>query len=803
MNKKNTITSALFLIILIFFAIENVKAQEVYFFSEGTDNTFYDQGIVDKNNLGESLFEFTHPPGGPQWNDKVPCSTIAYKGNSSLKFSYKSSENGNWRASIYRPGWAIADISALDSLSFYLFSTTGFPKSALPQIALKAVSASGSGESTSAFYKLSEYNDSVVPNRWVKISIPLIHFFSNDTQLDFSKVKGVIFNQSEKNNVSRILFIDEIVAFRKLAEIPVVNSFSVQGFDSHAELNWVKPMPDLNYRIYASFNNGQSFQLRGETSENHYFDFVPPEAKNKTAIFRVVSVFQGSESAPAESSATLKDFTDEELLEMVQQYTFRYFWEGAHPQTGMTLERSNSSGKTAASGATGMGLMAMIVAHEREYRPRDEIKGKIIQILEFLEKCEKHHGAWSHWYNADTYKTQPFSSNDDGGDIVETSYVAQGLIAIKNYFTGTDTKSVLIRQKADKLWKEIDWDWYRKFGENVLYWHWSPNYDFQKNMKVSGWNECLVTYIMAASSPTYGVPEEVYSQGWARSGNMANKRSFYNLEISLAPNWGGPLFFTHYSHLGINPKGLRDKYADYWVEHVNTTLIHYEYAKANPLGHRNYSENCWGLTASDDPFGYSAHRPQTNDNGTISPTAALSAFPYTPHESMKALKYFYRERGSELFGKYGFYDAFNDNLGWVKEAYLGIDQGPIIVMIENYRTGLLWKNVMKDADVKSGLIKLGFDFSTMVTGLKSAETVNLFPNPAQAFFEIELTPAFQNQTLFIEIYSLEGKLMCRTSLFSNTAKIRMDCTGLENGLYVVEITNSRESAKSKLIIQNQ
>ena len=286
------------------------------------------------------------------------------------------------------------------------------------------------------------------------------------------------------------------------------------------------------------------------------------------------------------------------------------------------------------------------------------------------------------------------------------------MVALKHYFSGSDSKSTQIREQADQLWKEIEWDWYRQNNQNVLYWHWSPNYNFEKNMKVSGWNECLGTYIMAASSTTHGIPKEVYIDGWAKNGNMVNPdRNYYGYDINLSRDWGGPLFWIHYAHHGINPHGLKDEYADYWTEHVNTAKIHYEYGKDNPLNFENYSEKCWGLTASDDPDGYTAHKPIDNDNGTVSPTAALASMPYTPEESMKALKYFYRERGSELFGKYGPYDAFNDSRNWIKESYIGIDQGPIVIMIENYRTGLCWNMFMKNEDVQKGLKELGFKVS--------------------------------------------------------------------------------------------
>jgi hypothetical protein len=698
------------LIILLMLLRLGGEAQEIWIFSEGTDQNFYDQGIVDVANLGGSLFEHTSPPGYPQYNDKVPCSTTAFKGSTSLRFNYTSSSGGNWKASIFRSGWTSADVTAMDSISFFAYSTAEVPSSALPIIGLRAMNKAGSGEVSSILYKLSDYNGNIPAGIWTRIKFPvsIIMNDSGNSDLNFTAVKAVILAQSETNNTSRNILIDEITVFKSLLIIPPVTDLAGTGYDSHAELTWSPPMADLSYRIYASFDGGTTFELRGETTDSIYLDFVPASGKNKTVPYRVVTLAQNRESQPMTTSATLRDYTDEELLDMVQRYAFRYFWEGAHQASGMALERTDGESSTAASGATGMGLMAMIVAHEREYRPREEIKDRILKILSFLETCDRYQGAWSHWYNADTKHTQPFTTDDDGGDLVETSFVAQGLVALKNYFSGTDAKSVQIREKADLLWKGVNWNWYRQYGQNVLYWHWSPNYLFAKNMKITGWNEALITYIMAASSPGYGIPKEVYTEGWARNGAMVSKRTYYGYEISLSPNYGGPLFWVHYSHLGLNPHGLTDQYASYWQEHVNTAKIHTAYAVANPKGFENYSDKCWGLTASDDPYGYTAHQPVSNDNGTISPTAALASMPYTPEESLKALKYFYRERGKDVFGPFGPYDAFNDELNWVKKAYIGIDEGPIVVMIENHRTGLLWNSFMKDSDVRAGLTKLGF-----------------------------------------------------------------------------------------------
>jgi hypothetical protein len=780
-----------------------LKAQEVWFFSEGTDQNYYDQGIVDIANLGSSIFEHTYPPGLPQYSDKVPCSTNAFKGSTSLKFHYTSASGGNWFVSIFRSGWTSVDISGMDSLSFFAYSSSEVPSSALPLIGVRAMNKSGTGEVSSLLYPLSDYNADIPAGEWTHITFPLSVIMNDagNSQLNFSAVKAVLFNQSETNGTSRTILIDEITAFKSLVVIPPVSGVQATGYDSHAEITWHPPIESLSYRIYASFDGGTSYEIRGETSDSTYLDFVPENGKNATVLYRVVTIAQYRESDPVETSATLRDYTDDELIDMLQRYTFRYFWEGAHQASGMALERTDGNDLTVATGATGMGLLSMIVAHEREYKSQEEVKDRILKILSFLETCDRYHGAWSHWYNASTGHTQPFSTYDNGGDLVETSYLVQGLIALKNYFSGSDSKSVQIRTKADLLWKGVEWSWYRQYGQNVLYWHWSSNYNFIINMKIAGWNECLVTYIMAASSPTHGIPKEVYTQGWAKNGGIVSKRTYYNYEINLSPNWGGPLFWVHYSHLGINPHDLKDQYADYWKEHVNTVKIHYEYAIANPLGWKNYSDKCWGLTASDDPAGYTAHQPMTNDNGTISPTAALSSMPYAPDEALKALKYFYQERGKDIFGKYGPYDAFNDQVGWVKKAYIGIDQGPIVVMLENYRTGLLWNSVMQDTDVQAGLTKLGFQYWTSSDEPVQTltEEIGIYPNPCQERAYADLSGF--DHPVCVKIFTLEGRLVSAMEINHPSSESSIECRDLDNGLYIVNLTDRKKVGHARLLIQ--
>lgn len=397
--------------------------------------------------------------------------------------------------------------------------------------------------------------------------------------------------------------------------------------------------------------------------------------------------------------------SDDDLMTLVERQTFKYFWDFGHPSCGMARER-NSSGDVVTTGGSGFGIMGMIVAMERGFISRSDGIARLDKILSFLETCDRFHGVWPHWINGVTGKTVPFSAKDNGGDIVETSYMIQGLLCMRQYLNPAVTSEKTEIDRINNLYNSVEFDWFTN-GQKTLYWEWSP--DFGYNLKIQGYNETLITYITAASSPTHTITADVYTNGYANNGGIKNGRSYYGYLLPLGGDYGGPLFFTQYSFLGLDPRHLKDQYADYWVQNVNQSLINWTYCKTNPKNYPGYSSEIWGLTASDNPWGYSAHSP-TNDLGVITPTAAISAIVFTPAQSLNALKTDYYFLGDHLWGNYGFYDAFDVNQGWWATSTLAIDQGPIICMIENFRTGLLWNLFMSAPEVQSGLAKLGFTY---------------------------------------------------------------------------------------------
>lgn len=399
--------------------------------------------------------------------------------------------------------------------------------------------------------------------------------------------------------------------------------------------------------------------------------------------------------------------SDEELLTLVQKQTFKYFWDFGHPVSGMARERT-TSGNTVTTGGTGFGVMAMLVGVERDFITRAQAAERVLKIVNFLDqRCTVYHGAFSHWINGETGATQPFSTKDDGADLVETALLFQGLLAARQYFNGLNETETQIRNIITRLWENIEWTWFQKNGENALYWHWSPNHNWDMNMKITGWNEAMIVYVLAASSPTYPIQKAVYEGGWTRGGAFVNGQNYFGYNLPLGSAYGGPLFFSHYSFLGINPKDLTDKYVNYWEQNCNHTLINRTHCIANPNNYGGYSGDCWGLTASDGDKGYNAHSP-TNDKGVIAPTAALSSMPYTPAESKQALRFFYYKLGDKLWSDYGFVDAFNLSANWFDNQHIAIDQGPIVIMIENHRTGFPWSLFMSIPEIKTGMNKLGF-----------------------------------------------------------------------------------------------
>ena len=502
---------------------------------------------------------------------------------------------------------------------------------------------------------------------------------------------------------------------------------SGKAYDQHVELHWdTNHNKDAIYKIYVSVSE-KAWQLRHTTQATRILDFVGELGSNLSLKYKLTQVQSDNEVELGKISLNTHTFSDDELLEMVQAYTYRYFWPNDNTATGWAKERiPNGDGDIVTSGGTGFGILALITGAERGWATREQTVKQLLRLTDSLKTAETFHGMWAHWYkNSEVFH---FSQYDDGGDIVESAFLIQGLLTARQYFSQDNQAEKRLRTEITQLWQNMEWDWYTRYelgeAENVLTWHWSKNHGWKMDHRIHGYNEALIVYILAAASPTHSVAAEVYHQGWAagETGHKTfeNGKEFYGYPLPLGPSkeLGGPLFFAHYSYLALDPRGLQDRYADYWQQNKNHSLINRAYAIENSKKWQGYGENFWGITAGDMlPDGYMAHSPGERDTGTINPTAALSSIPYTPKESIKVLRNLYYQHGKEAFGMMGFYDAINFSVSdnaeqQVRKTYLAIDQGPIVAMIENYRSGLLWKYFMRDPDIQRGLAKLEFTVDT-------------------------------------------------------------------------------------------
>jgi len=531
------------------------------------------------------------------------------------------------------------------------------------------------------------------------------------------------------------LYLDEIKIYSgnvmdKIAPT-VPTELSTKPYDRHIDLTWNDNREDdlQAYKIYRSFS-GETYQPVGiqRAELPRYSDFIGET--NRKAYYKISAIDENynESSLSEETSAVTYPMSDDQLLTMVQEACFRYYWEAAHPVAGLALENIPGDENLVAIGASGFGIMAIVTGINRGFISREQGTSRMLKIVRFLENADRFHGVWSHFTNGNTGKVIPlFSKYDNGGDLVETAFLMQGLLVVRQYFQNETREEQEIRDGITRLWESVEWDWYRRTPDSdFLFWHWSPDYEWHINHPLVGWNETMIVYLLAIASPIHPVPQKMYYTGWAGQSeravqyrrnwgktqdgdHYANGNTYYGIKLDVGVGSGGPLFFTHYSFLGFDPNSIKDYYTNYFQNNQHIALINQAYCIDNPGNFIGYGENCWGLTASDDPWGYKAHEPVLRmDNGTITPTGALASFPYTPEESMKALKYFYFDLGDKLWGIYGFRDAFNISQNWIADIYMGLNQAPITVMIENYRSGLIWKLFMANPEIQDMLIKIGF-----------------------------------------------------------------------------------------------
>ncbi len=792
-----------FLFLLVALASGSSLFSQTYlFFQDSPTPVMYDYSWMERTapseleRLGSELRKFP-----------VEDEIEAAQGLNSLRLKWKSVAGGNWFAIAAGLDWAAYDLTETDTLHLLLNAPEGLTKNLLPRIFMEDVE-----NTKTTFHSFQAYSPDLTTGVWTRITIPMSMFLDAGDPVDFTQIKTIGFSQGTADGVTHTLLIDDMRVYQGSGispPAPVPTGVLATGYDSHIEITWNANLPDnLNgYQVKRSADNGATFHTIGVIPETDsgYIDWVRELGHDPVLVYKVAAVNASNQVSEYSDtvSASTRPFTDEEMLDMVQQYTFRYFYDFAHPFSGLARER-NTSGDVVTSGGSGFGVMALLAGIERGFISRQQGIDRMLKITGFLATADRFHGVWPHWMNGNTGDVVPFGEIDNGGDLVETAFLAQGLLTARQYFFGDDPSEVEIRNRITELWETIEWNWYTR-NTTVLYWHWSPQYGWQINMQIRGWNEAAIIYILAIASPTHGVDASLWQSGWAGMPYYRNGGTFYGYKLDVGWNNGGPLFFAHYSFQGFDPRNIRDQYTNYFNLNRNHTLIHRAYAIANPKNHPGYGENAWGLTASDDPGGYTVHEPTSSrDNGTITPTAALSSMPYTPEESMGALKYFYREMGDRIWGRMGFYDAYNLRLNWFADSYLAIDQGPIINMIENSRSALLWNNFMANPEIAPALEAIGFepDPNSLMENQEYIE-LTISPNPASTSVRISF---LSDKVLPLEltVSDLSGKVLSSIShpvLQKGEQNIDFDVIKFKPGMYLVRLQSGGMSlGTAKLVI---
>lgn len=694
----------------------------------------YDYLFFDNSPMDGSYYYTKTGYTTPSWikngHNRLPVSDIFYSPGNSLELTYISSEEGYWYCEVeYQPVRGIDFFRTPDALSLQLLMEEDFDIKALPNIAIRYKDSTYTKQ-----LRLGDYIPGKNTDTWYNVRIPLKDFEIkkvNDTNINL--LAAIAFYPGLKDGKQYTLYLDDIELLPE--PLPQANPLpppvlkEVKAYERHMDVVW-KPQAKGEikyYRIYRS-DDGISYKPIGISRPwlNRYTDFAGETGYK--AWYKVTAVDYALKESPASGAiaATTYPMTDEQLLDMVQEAHFRYYWEGAEPNSGLARENIPGRRDMIATGASGFGIMAILVATERGFITRDEAVERFTTITSFLSGADKFHGAVSHFIDGTTGKTIPFfGKRDNGGDLVETSFLIQGLLAAHQYFNRDTGEEKLIREKIDTFWKGIEWNWYKRYADSpFLYWHWSPDQEWVIDHRLIGWNETMITYLLAIMSPSHAIEPKMYYSGWASPSGIAqeyrknwgktddgslyaNGKTYYGLKLDVGVSNGGPLFFVHYSYLGLNPHNFTDRYTNYFHNNRTIAQINYRYCVENPNKYEGYGADSWGLTASDFAWGYQAQEPVSfRDNGTIAPTGALASFPYTPRESMAALKNYYRNHGRFLWGEYGFKDAFNLSENWCSPIFMGLNQAPVTVMIENYRSGLLWELFMSHPDVRNGIEKI-------------------------------------------------------------------------------------------------
>ncbi len=705
----------------------------------------YDRHVIFDNSLSDDGYEMSQsylvaPSTLETHEGKWPVETRHHVSPPNcLRLRWRSSPGGDWRMTVeITKRYARPFRFEGDALTFWVYPEFDLTEDTSPRVYLQDIDTFGT-----AATPLVKGPDRIPARTWHQVTLPFkdlkpaTHNSTDDPKFRPEKAVSVSFMQGLDDTVERTVYVDDFqirpVHDRDRDAPAAPAGVSAKPYERHIDISWnAVDAPDLlSYRIHRSVEGGD-FKPVGTQhgTRTRFLDFLGEPGCQ--ARYRVTAIdVMGNESvASAESeSVQTRALDDEALMTMVQEACFRYYWETAHPKAGLAPEVLPGDPNLLALGGSGFGVMALIVGAERGFAPREAVAERMVRIVRFLAAADRFHGVWPHFLNGETGKAVPFFGKyDNGGDLVETAFMIQGLLAARQYFDGDSAAEKEIRNTVTRLWHEVEWDWYRKTPDSdVLYWHWSPDAGFHISHPLIGWNETMIVYLLAIASPTHPVPASLYHTGWAGTSERhvtyrrawsrttvgdryVNGGTYYGQLLDVGVGNGSDLFFVHFSFMGFDPRGWRDAYTNYFENNRAIVRINHAYCVENPRGFQGYGPDSWGLSVGINSGG---GKPlPRDDNGTISIMASQASMPYTPAESLRALRHFYRTLGPKVFGVYGFHDGFNATQNWYEETYMALNQAPITVMIENHRSGLVWRHFMKNPEIEPALRSIGFKRET-------------------------------------------------------------------------------------------
>jgi len=707
---------------------------------------YYRHSVFD-NSLQRDVYYYssaqaTAPSSLEGTHSRLPVDTGHFLSPpNALRIHWQSMPGGGWDAEVHLDNFRNRSPGLSGrTLYFWVYSSAMIAAADLPNVMLsqarEGLQVATFPGSFTAPEPLGRFIGDLPADKWVEVRVPMTSLHSASVYPFIpEQVQSVIFLQGRADGVEHTLLVDQVHVGDEPASPALALAtplrVAAKGYERHVVVEWAPggAEPAAHYVVYRSQDGGAFRPIGIQVPGVHRFvDWLG--RTGVTASYRVaVADWSNRTSTPsAAATASTHAMSDEELLTMLQEAAFHYYWEGADFHSGMTHENIPGDDRIVATGASGFGIMALLAGTDRGFITRAQGLERLTQIVNFLEHADRYHGAWSHYMNGATGHTMAvFGMLDNGGDLVETAFLMQGLLTARQYFNRASQGERSLHQRITRLWESVEWDWYRDATQqkDFIYWHWSPTWGFQIHHPLIGFNEVHVVYLLAIASPTHGVPASTYYSGWASQAPMAqsyregwsgttdgnhyrNGKSYFGIPLDVGVGTGGPLFFAHYSYIGVDPHQLHDKFtSSYFQNFRNMALINHAYCIANPKHQVGYGAGAWGLTASDGPSDYVPHAPDdAHDTGTLTPTGALASFPYTPAESMIAFKHYYRDLGAELWDIYGPRDAYNPGADWVSPIYMGLNQAPIVAMVENYRTGLLWRTFMSNPEMSVMLQKL-------------------------------------------------------------------------------------------------